>query len=158
MGKRSVKENKNIYQIARETCGMSRQAVEDATSSILTERKLEKIEGGTQPARAEEVLEMAKMYHAPELCNYYCTQECPIGKEHVPKVETIHDLPQIAMGLLSNLNSLNRDKDRIIDITADGKISDNEKDDFEAFRKHLDEMALAIESLKLWTEKTMLEK
>jgi len=75
--------------------------------------------------------------------------------KYTPKVETVHDLPQIAMGFLSNLNSLNRDKERIIDITADGKISEDKIDDFESFRNHLNEMAFAMESLKLWAEKKL---
>jgi hypothetical protein len=57
------------------------------------------------------------------------------------------------MELLSNLNALNRDKERIIDITADGKITDDEQKDFEIFRQHLGEMSLAIETLKLWADK-----
>jgi hypothetical protein len=73
----------------------------------------------------------------------------------VPEVETIHDLPQITMELLSNLNALNRDKDRIIDIAADGQITVDEREDFEAFRAHLSEMSLAIETLKLWVDREL---
>lgn len=153
MGKKSTKENKNIYQQAREELGMTRADVDAATYGILSESKIEKIENGSQKARPDEVLSMAQTYNKPELCNYYCTNECEIGMKYTPRVETIHDLPQIAMGLLSNLNSLNRDKDRVIDITADGKITEDEKEDFESFRQHLNDMAFAIESLKLWAEK-----
>lgn len=59
------------------------------------------------------------------------------------------------MELLSNLNSLNKDKDRVIDITADGKITENELADFKLFREHLSEMSQAIEALKLWADKEM---
>ena len=59
------------------------------------------------------------------------------------------------MELLSNLNALNRDKERIIDITADGQISADEREDFELFREHLSEMSLAIETLKLWVDKEL---
>ena len=96
-----------------------------------------------------------KIYNKPELCNYFCTKECQIGKRYVPEVQTIHDLPQIAMELLSNLNALNRDKDRLIDITADGKITADEHADFEIFRQHLSDMSLAIETLKLWADKEL---
>ena len=153
MGKKSVKENKNKYQIAREEAELTRAAVEDITDGILKENRIEKIENGTLNAYPEDVLKMAQVYNKPELCNYYCTKECEIGKKYVPAVESIHDLPQTTMGLLSSLNALTRYKDRIIDITADGKITDDEKADFEKFKKHLNEMALAIESLRLWTEK-----
>ena len=155
MGKKSNKENKSIYQEARDKINMTRAAVEDATGGILTSSRVEKIENGSLNAHPEDVILMAEVYNKPELCNYFCTNECQIGKKYVPEVETIHDLPQITMELLSNLNALNRDKERIIDITADGQISTDEREDFELFREHLSEMSLAIETLKLWVDKEL---
>lgn len=155
MGKKSIKENKNIYQQARDKMELTRAAVEDATDGILSASRIEKIENGSLSAHPEDVILMAKVYNQPELCNYFCTNECQIGEKYVPVVNTIHDLPQIAMELLSNLNALNRDKERIIDITADGMITDDELEDFELFREHLSEMSLAIETLKLWADKEL---
>ncbi len=155
MGKKSVKENKNIYQQTREDLDMTRAAVEDASGGLLSSSRIEKIEKGTLNAHPEDVIQMAEVFNRPELCNYFCTNECPIGKKYVPQVKTVHDLPQITMELLSNLNALNRDKERVIDITADGKITEKEREDFEVFRQHLAEMSLAIERLKLWTDKEL---
>lgn len=155
MGKKSTKENKNVYQQARDDLNLTRAAASDATNGVLSESRIEKIESGSLNARPEDVVIMADIYNKPELCNYFCTKECQIGRRYVPEVKTVHDLPQIAMELLSNLNALNRDKDRIIDITADGKVTENEAEDFEVFRKHLSEMSLAIETLKLWTDKEL---
>lgn len=114
MGKKSIKENKNIYQQARDEIEMTRAAVEDATGGILTSSRVEKIENGSLNVHPEDVILMAEVYNKPELCNYFCTNECQIGKKYVPEVETIHDLPQITMELLSNLNALNRDKERML--------------------------------------------
>lgn len=155
MGKRSVKDDKNIYQLAREEVNMTRAGVSDATDGALSESRLEKIESGTLNAHPEDVMLMAQAYKKPELCNYFCTKECQIGKKYVPEVKTIHSLPQITMELLSKLNGLSKDRDRIIDITADGKITENEMEDFKVFREHLSEMSLAIESLKLWADKEL---
>lgn len=84
-----------------------------------------------------------------------CTiNECAIGQHiDMQPIESIHDLPQITLELLSSLNSLNKQKDSLIDITADGKISDDEQAAFEDFKNSLADMTLAIESLRLWTEK-----
>ncbi len=155
MGKKSIKENKNVYQIAREEQNMTRAAATDASDGLLSESRIEKIENGSLNAHPEDVILMADIYHKPELCNYFCTRECQIGARYVPEVQTIHDLPQIAMALLSNLNSLNGDRDRLIDMTADGKISPDERKDFDLFRQHLTEMSLAIETLKLWADKEL---
>jgi hypothetical protein len=143
----------NIYAQTRHYAHLSRAAVEEASDGALSASRLEKIENGTQAARPEDVILMADIYDQPKLCNYYCTNECGIGRKYVPQVQTVHDLTQITMQLLSNLNSINRDKDRIIDITADGQITPDEQADFELFQQHLSEMSLAIETLKLWADK-----
>ncbi len=155
MGKPSKNENKNEYQKVRESLDLSRADVEDATNGALSASRLDKIENNKQIARPEDVVLMSKVYNEPRLCNYYCVHECEIGKTNVPSVDTVHDLPQITMKLLSNLNSLNSDKDRIIDITADGEISEDERRDFEIFQKHLSDMSMAIEALKLWANKKL---
>lgn len=156
MSKASTKENKTEYQNVRESLEMSRADVDNATNGALSSSRLEKIENNIQSPRPEDVVLMAKVYNEPRLCNYYCVHECEIGKTNVPSVDTVHDLPQITMKLLSNLNSLNKDKERIIDITADGEISEDERNDFEVFRKHLSDMSLAIEALKIWANKQLL--
>ena len=153
MGRKSTKENKNKYQLAREDANLSRAAVEDVSDGLLTESKIEQIERGVQYPQPDDIVIMAKIYNKPDLCNYYCTNECEIGMKYVPQVKTIHDLPQITLSLLSSLNTLEKDKDNIIDVARDGKITDEERGVFEEFKNHLSEMSLAIETLKLWAEK-----
>ena len=153
MGRKSTKENKSIYQEYREENGLTRAKAAEIMS--FSESSLEKIESGKQLANPDDIVLMADAYRKPELCNHYCSTECPIGMRYVPKVECVHDLPQIAMELLSKINSLSKEKDRIIDIAADGKVSEDESKDFQTFRNHLSEMALAIETLRLWADKEL---
>lgn len=54
--------------------------------------------------------------------------------------------------MLSTLNTLFREKDRMIDIAADGKVSEDELPDFLRIKEYLDNMSLTIESFKLWVE------
>ena len=154
MSKKSPKINKNIYLKTRESNDKSRADVEKETNGIISAARLEKIENDTvKTVDPGDVLLLSKIYKAPELLNYYCTQACPIGREYVPVVENIHDLPQQTLQILSSLNSLNRDRERMIDISSDGVITDEEKADFDLIKKHIEEMNLAIESFKLWVEK-----
>ncbi len=155
MGRGSTKPNKNIYQQAREECNMTRADVENSSNGLITESKLVKIENETQSIHQDDVAMLAKIYNKPELCNYFCTNRCEIGQQYVPQVEVIQDLPQITMKLLSNLNTLNKEKERIIDIVADGEVSEEELNDFKQFNQHLKEMSIAIEVLKLWSEKEL---
>ena len=135
MGRKSTKKNKNIYQQIRDDLGMSRAAAADASNGLITEDRIERIENTSSNVQPEDVIALSQVYNYPELCNHYCTNECPIGKKYIPEIETIHDLPQITMELLSSLNALNRYKERIIDITANGSIQEDEKEDFELFKK-----------------------
>ena len=84
MGKRSVRENKTRYQISREAAGLTREAASEATAFLSPER-IEKIESRKSAPHPDEVLAMEHGYRDPELCNYFCTHECPIGRKYVPR-------------------------------------------------------------------------
>ena len=147
MGRKSTKENKNIYQTSREAMDYTRETAAEKLGFISADR-IEKIENEKSLPHPEEVLAMADCYKNPSLCNYYCSHACPIGKEYVPEV-TAKDLSMITLEMLSTLNSLSKEKDRMIDIAADGKITEDEASDFIRIKNNLDNMSLAIESLKL---------
>ncbi len=153
MGKKSVKENKNMYQQSREAAGMTRAQASEAMEFV-TESRIEKIESEKSAPHPEEILAMAEAYKKPGLCNYYCSKQCPIGQEYVPEVK-VRDLSQIVLEMLASLNSLNREKDRLIEITADGVISDDEITDFALIQDRLNQISLTIDSLKLWVSNTI---
>ena len=146
MGRASTRENKNIYQTTREAAG-------ELLESIPPER-IEKIENERSLPHPDEVLTMAEKYKQPGLCNYYCANQCPIGQEYVPEVK-IKDLSQIVLEMLASLNSMNRRKDRLIEITADGVISDDELEDFIRIREELERISIAVETLQLWSERML---
>ncbi len=155
MGKKSIKENKNIYFEAREEAGLTRAQASELIGTI-SESRLEKLETDKTALLPEDVVDMAEAYKKPELCNYYCTHECRIGKDRVPEVKN-SSLSEIVLGMLAALNSLDAQKNRLIDITADGVISDDELPDFINIQKQLDQIDLTVESLKLWVASTIAE-
>ena len=155
MGKKSVKENKNIYFEAREKAGLTRAEASEIIGTI-SESRLEKLETGKTAILPEDVVDMARAYKRPELCNYYCTHECRIGKDTVPEVKA-SSLSEIVLGMLAALNSLDSQKNRLIDITADGVISDDELPDFVNIQKQLDQIDLTVESLKVWVASTIAD-
>ena len=123
MARVSTKENKNIYQLTREGLKLSRDAASELLESIPPER-IEKIENERSLPHPDEVLAMSDKYKQPSLCNYYCANQCPIGQEYVPEIK-VKDLSQIVLEMLASLNSMGKQKDRLIEITADGEISMN---------------------------------
>lgn len=153
MGRKSTKENKNIYQISRETAGLTREAASDALDFISADR-IEKIESEKSYPHPDEILALAECYKNPSLCNYYCSHECPIGQEYVPEIES-KDLCKITLEMLSTLNTLSAEKERLIEIASDGKLTEDEIPDFLEIKDNLENMSLAIEALKLWVENTI---
>lgn len=153
MGRKSTKENKNIYQISRENLNLTREAAAEQLEYISADR-IEKIESEKSIPHPDEILAMADCYKNPSLCNYYCSHECPIGKEYVPEVMA-KDLSMITLEMLSTLNTLSKEKDRMIDIAADGKVTEDEISDFLRIKEYLEGMSLTIESFKLWIENTI---
>jgi len=151
MGRKSTKENKNVYFAKRSELDLSRAEAYELFDSQISEDRLERIEEGKTTAYPEEVCIMAEKYKMPELCNYYCTNECEIGKKYVPQV-TIKDISQIVLEMLNSLRLVNEKKDRLIEMTADGKIDETELEDFAKIRMDLDHISMTAEALRLWSE------
>lgn len=153
MGRASVKENKNRYHLAREELGLTREEAA-ALLQVISEDRIERIENERIEPQPYDVLVMAQCYKKPSLCNHYCANECPIGRQYVPEIE-IKELPAIVLEMLSSINSASRQKDRLIEITADGQISGDEIDSFIYIQDILERVSITVESLQLWTEKML---
>jgi len=154
MGRVSVKENKNIYQLKREELGLSREKASEILEMIPPER-IEKIENERSLPHPDEVLVMASAYKDPHLCNHYCANECPIGQEYVPEVK-VKDLSYIVLEMLASLNSMQKKKERLIEITADGIVDENEVNDFIEIQEELEKISITVETLQLWSERMLV--
>ena len=153
MARASTKENKNIYHKTREALQLTRETASELLESISPER-IEKIENERALPHPDEVLLMAEKYRKPGLCNYYCANQCPIGQQYVPEIR-IKDLSQIVLEMLASLNSMNRLKERLIEITVDGKITGDEIEDFIYIQEELERISIAVETLQLWSEQML---
>ena len=153
MARVSTREYKNIHQLTRKNLKLTRETASELLESIPPER-IEKIENERSFPHPDEVLTMAEKYKKPDLCNYYCAKQCPIGQEYVPEIK-IKDLSQIVLEMLASLNAMNKRKDRLIEITADGKISDDELEDFLYIQEELERISITVETLQLWAEKML---
>ena len=153
MARKSTKENKNIYQRTREALDLTREEASDLLVTMSPER-IEKIENERTMPHPDEVLVMAQKYKQPSLCNYYCANQCSIGAQYVPEIK-VKDLSQIVLEMLASLNSMQKEKDRLIEITVDGKVSGDELADFVAIQEQLEKISVAVETLQLWCERMM---
>ena len=135
MGRKSTKENKTIYQTSREALGLTRDQAAEKLEFISADR-IEKIEYQKSLPHPEEVMAMADCYKEPILCNYFCSHECPIGIEHVPEIKE-KELSQITLEMLATLSKLTTAKERLIEITVDGEVSEDEIPDFLKIKPNL---------------------
>lgn len=97
---------------------------------------------------------MADKYKLPELCNYYCSNQCPIGQQYVPEIQ-MKELPQIILETVASLNKMNKKQERLIEITADGIIDNDELDDFIYIQEELEKISVNVETLQLWSERML---
>ncbi len=155
MGRVSIKENKNIYQLRREELGLSREKASELLETMPAER-IEKIESEKSLPHPDEVLLMSEAYKMPNLCNHYCANECPIGKQYVPEIK-IKDLSQIILEMLASLNSMHKKQERLIEITADGRIEGEEIKDFIHIQEELEKISITVETLQLWSEQMLAD-
>lgn len=155
MGRKSVKENKSIYQITRENLGLTREKAGELIPGFSQER-IEKIENDRIQIRPEDVKLLAEYYKAPGLCNYYCSQECPIGQGRMKRVES-RELVQIAVELLNGMNRLQSYRDRLLEIVEDGTIDPDEYEDFARIKETLDKIQVSVSTLQLWLEEKKAE-
>ena len=153
MGRASVKEDKTIYQTIREDLELSREKASELLE-VITPERIERIENEKTMPHPEEILIMAEKYKVPDLCNHYCANQCPIGEQYVPEIK-VKDLSMIVLEMLASLNSMNKKKDRLIEITADGRIEGDEIEDLIYIQEELERISITVETLQLWVEKML---
>lgn len=149
-----------IYKETRKKHNLTRDEVCDEASLLnfpLQPERLERIENGKFSISPEEVMLLSKIYGEPTLCNHFCANECPIGKKYVPEIQ-VKDLTQIVLEMLSSLNSMKNSQERLIEITANGEIGDDEIRDFVFIQSKLEKLSMTIESLQLWVEQMLADK
>ena len=146
----------NIYKEKRKELKLSRADVSEA--SFMAEKRIERIENGEIRPNPEDVITLANTYNDYSLCHQYCSKECPIGTQFSTKEELEEGtLAEISMRILANLNSINQQRNKIIDTTADGQITQDEYSDFKAIYDNLEKIEGNIKTLKFWIRENMDE-
>jgi transcriptional regulator with XRE-family HTH domain len=161
MGKRTLKENTNVYFQARKRAAMSNDRLfsrENAAELLgISPYTLADYElGNTKVVPVDKVILMSDLYNAPELITGYCKYECPVHG-FMPLATEEKNLQGIALRLLKGLNDndMQELKKRMIDILEDGQITGYEIDDFKKILERLDSLAEVISELKLAGEKIL---
>lgn len=67
MGRQSTRANKNIYQICREECELTRERASEMMTGVSASR-IEKIEYNLQDSTPYDIVQMADCYKRPNEC------------------------------------------------------------------------------------------
>lgn len=154
MGRKSTRENKNMYQQCREAMGYTREEAAEKLVFISSDR-IEKIESGRSEPHPDEVLEMSRCYKKPELCFDYCSGECPIGKAIYPELDE-KSLAQITLEMLDALEYLHDERKTLVAISLDGRVRPDEIKDFKGIHKKLTQMYETLGAYRMWLEGEIL--
>ena len=158
MGKKATKTLDNMYYKARmeAASGNDDFSSREKTAELLgiDRTRLARIELETLFPYPEEVVQMAKVYNAPELLNYFCARECPIGIGNVREI-TIDDFDRLALKVLGSLKDIDQLRMSLIAISEDGVIEAAEEAQFYSILDSLDKIATNATSLKVWAQKNI---
>ncbi len=101
---------------------------------------------------------MADAYNAPELLNHYCLRECPIGLR-LPISDDVVSVDRVTVKLFKDLRpkTLERMKDKMLEIAEDGNVTEDELKDLEEVVDHLEKLSKTMSELKIIGEKALRE-
>jgi len=153
MGRDAQKAAGNVWYDAR----MKAAKYDDALNSreVVAERlgigvdairRIENNVNKTMPV--DTAVLMADLYNAPELENYYCLNECPIGCRKALSCEA-PNISQTTIRLMKHAKpeKLAKIRDLLLDIAEDGEVTDDELDDMQFVMDTLGEISKTISEM-----------
>ena len=164
MGRDAIKAQDNVLYKARKEASIyndrlcSREGAAELLGisvSTLADYELEI----TKVIPVDKIILMSDLYNAPYLLTWYCSHECPIGRRMNLQTETGNHLEKTVLKLLRQLraNDVEKIKDKLVDITSDGIISEDETVSLEEILKFLDGLIGAAVELKVIGQQLLRE-
>lgn len=118
MGRASTRQNKTPYQLAREELGLSRERAAKLLETIPAER-IERIESERSCRGRTRCCAWRSGIRSRRSAMPTAPAPAPSGQEYVPEIKP-KELPAIVLEMLATLNTLDRERGCLIDISADG--------------------------------------
>ncbi len=161
MGRGATKAAGNVWYEARMQAAMVNEKLCSrfgaAEEMGLSEDAVKSAELGLYKSMpVENAVLMADCYNAPELENYYCLNECPIGCKRSVSCE-VHGIDRVTVKLLKVLRTerLTEMKDKLVDIAEDGLISEDELPDLKEILGYLEDLEKTVSELKIIGQKAL---
>lgn len=138
-------ENRNIYQIARESAGITQEKAAELLD--ISVESIRAYEGFKRTPPNKIVVGMIEIYDSRYLAYQHIKNSSEDLQSYIPNVD-IKDLPSAILRLQKEVADFIKVKDDLIDITCDGVIDSEERPRYDKIVKELDDIVEAIMSLK----------
>ena len=139
-------ENRNIYQIARESAGFTQERAAEMIGISVESIRAYESDKRIPPNKVVKM--MVDIYNRQYLAyQHIVNMSEDIGMCYIPNVE-IKDLPSAILRLHKEVSDFLKCRDILIEITCDGIISEDERPSFDAVMKELDDITEAIMAVK----------
>ena len=135
-----------MLKAARNAAGLSRE--EAAHRCFIGARTLADYESG-RTVPPDVVMRMAEVYGEPALTADYCSKICPIGQVLAHSLNR-SEFAVTVLRVLKEFADVERLKDSLVCIAADGELHEHELDEFEAIMKEMVELEKCISELKFF--------
>ena len=130
--------SRNIYKIARKAAGYTQERAAELLG--VSCRCLADYEAGIRTPPNDIAESMVDVYRAPQLALQHLRAINTTARQILPDTTALQRLPEAVLTLISRIYTFadrHRDK-QLIQIAADGVISDNERAEFDQITEELD--------------------
>jgi len=112
--------------------------------------------GITKTVPPDAVVMMSDLYNAPELKYYYCANDCPIGRR-MPIPTTFESIQIMAIKAMQRLNSIEDIKIKLVEVSAEGKVTKANLSTVMNLMDGLDGLCQALGELRLACQKLLVD-
>ncbi|MBV4423453.1 helix-turn-helix domain-containing protein [Clostridium tyrobutyricum] len=139
------KEYRNIYQIARESAGLTQEKASELMD--ISVDSLRAYESGRRIPPDHVVIKMIEIYNTQYLAYQHLKTSAEVGQKYLPDIK-IKDLSTAILNLQAQVGDYISCEKLLVKIGSDGKVSDDEAFDFKKICKELDDVFEAIMTFK----------
>ena len=123
------RDSGNIYRNARQTAGLTQERWAEYLG--ISPEAVRQYEGGIIMPSDEVVLRMAEISGMHILAYWHLVRKSRIAAEILPELEEQKGLPEAVLGLLIQMDDFREDgMATLMRIAADGKVTDDETEDY----------------------------
>ena len=134
-------ESQNIYKNARKSAGFTQEKASQLLNVSVD--SLRDYEQSQRPVPSDVASAMCDVYQAPYLAVQHLRLTSDLGKRVVPEIQ-LKDLPEAVLGVLAAVQRFCAKRDAMVEIAADGQITESEQAEWDEIMCLANDLNVAI--------------